>query len=324
MISRLKRYSSKPKQLLVVALAVLVLTYLSTCLFLLLRQRHLIYRPAVELSLQPDDAVFNLPYEDVWISIPNSQARLGGWWIPAPTQQENFIILPSEPSNILTSPKVILYLCGVGRNMGDYNYLARVSAFRQLGFSVLVFDYRGYGLSEGDFPSELQVYQDSQAAWNYLRNVRQIPPEQIIIYGESLGGAIALDLAIRHPEAGGLIMQSSFTSMIEAIQHRRFLQIFPVDLLLTEKFDSLSKVRSLRVPVLFMHGSADSVVPSEMSQRLYDAASEPKQLFVIPDADHVRIYQPGEQSYLKAIQRFTEFVQQHNPGQPPNNSSAAD
>lgn len=119
-------------------------------------------------------------------------------------------------------------------------------------------------------------------------------------------------------------MQSSFTSMIEAIQHRRFLQIFPVGLLLTEKFDSLSKVRSLRIPVLFMHGSADSVVPPEMSQRLYDSASKPKQLFIIPGADHVRIYQPREQSYLKAIQRFTELVQQHNPGQPPNNSSAAD
>jgi hypothetical protein len=145
-----------------------------------------------------------------------------------------------------------------------------------------------------------------------------------LIYGESLGGAISLDLAIRHPEAGGLIMQSSFTSMLEAIGHRKVLQIFPVGLLLTEQFDSLSKVRSLRVPVLFLHGSADSVVPSEMSQRLYDAAPEPKQLLIISGADHVRIYQPGEQSYLKAIQRFIELVQQQNISQPPNDSGAVD
>jgi pimeloyl-ACP methyl ester carboxylesterase len=190
-----------------------------------------------------------------------------------------------------------------------YNYLARVSAFRQLGFSVLVFDYRGYGLSEGDFPNELQLYQDSQAAWNYLRDVRQIPPDQIIVYGESLGGAIALDLALRQPEVGGLVLQSSFTSMSEAIRHRNFFRILPVNLLLTERFDSLSKVRSLRVPVLFLHGSADSVVPSEMSRQLYEAASEPKQMFVIPEADHVRIYQPGDHSYLKAIQRFIDFTQ---------------
>jgi alpha-beta hydrolase superfamily lysophospholipase len=302
--SRLKQHSLKPKQILIFAVISLLLAYLSTCLFLLLRQRHLIYRPAAELSLQPNDPDFDLPYEDVWMPVPNSQARLHGWWIPAPTQQEDFAVLPNEPKNILKSTKVVLYLCGVGRNMGDYNYLARVSAFRQLGFSVLVFDYRGYGLSEGDFPNELQLYQDSQAAWNYLRDVRQIPPDQIIVYGESLGGAIALDLALRQPEAGGLVLQSSFTSMSEAIRHRNFFRILPVNLLLTERFDSLSKVRSLRVPVLFLHGSADSVVPSEMSRQLYEAASEPKQMFVIPEADHVRIYQPGDHSYLKAIQRF--------------------
>ncbi|MEA5448312.1 alpha/beta fold hydrolase [Leptolyngbya sp. CCNP1308] len=217
----------------------------------------------------------------------------------------------------------MLYLCGVGRNMGDYNYLARVSAFRQLGFSVLVFDYRGYGLSAGDFPREAQVYQDSQVAWNYLQNVRQIPPEHIVIYGESLGGAIALDLAVKHPEAGGLIIQSSFTSMAEAIGHRKILRLFPIDRLLTERFDSLSKIQSLQVPVLFLHGSADSVVPPEMSQQLYEASSEPKQLFLISGADHVRIYQPGEQSYLKAIQRFIEFIQQQNVSQPYEHSKGA-
>jgi uncharacterized protein len=307
--SKSKKHSRSPQKPLTILATIIALAYLSTCLFLFLRQRHLIYRPASESSLQPDSPDFNLPYEDIWIPIAGSQSRLHGWWIPAPTQPEKFTPLPDEPTNILNSPKVMLYLCGVGRNMGDYNYLARVSAFHQLGFSVLVFDYRGYGLSEGNFPHEMQVYQDSQAAWNYLRNTRQIPPEQILIYGESLGGAIALDLAIKHPEASGLIIQSSFTSMTEAIGHRPLLQIFPVDLLLSERFDSLSKVRSLQVPVLFLHGSVDSVVPSEMSQRLYAAAPEPKQLFLISGADHVKIYQLGEQSYLKAIQRFVKLTQ---------------
>jgi len=323
-ISKLNKNFQKWKRLLTVVTAVLALAYLSTCLFLLVRQRYLIYRPAPELSLRPDASEFNLPYEDIWIPISGSQARLHSWWIPSPTKQENFAPLTDEPTNILASPKVMLYLCGVGRNMGDYNYLARVSAFRQLGFSVLVFDYRGYGLSQGDFPNESQVYQDSQAAWQYLRSVRQIPSEQIFIYGESLGGAIALDLAIRHPQAGGLIMQSSFTSMAEAVRHRAFLQIFPINFLLSERFDSLSKIQSLKVPVLFLHGESDSVVPSEMSQRLYDAAPEPKQLFIISGADHVRIYQPGEQSYLKAIQKFVELTQQQNTSQPPNHSGAAD
>lgn len=308
MVFRLNRTSKKWQRVLLVVL-LLLLVYFLTCLWLFLRQRDLIYRPHLQLAMLPSASAFNLPYQEVWILIAHSPSRLHSWWIPAPSVQEKFALLPNEPMKILTAPKTMLYLCGVGRNMGDYNYLARVSAFRQLGFSVLVFDYRGYGLSQGSFPNELQVYQDSQAAWNYLREIRRIPAEQIVIYGESLGGAIALDLAIKHADAGGLIMQSSFTSMAEVIQHRKLLQIFPINLLLTEKFNSLAKMRSLHIPVLFLHGQADSVVPFEMSQQLYNAASEPKQLSLIPDADHVRIYQPGNHSYLKAIQQFVKLIQ---------------
>lgn len=270
----------------------------------------------------PSASAFNLPYEDVWIPIAGSRERLQGWWVPNARQQAKFSVISNEPTQILKFPKVMLYLCGVGNNMGDYNYLARVAAFRQLGFSVLVFDYRGYGQSEGNFPNESQVYEDAQAAWNYLRDVRNIPSEQILIYGESLGGAIALDLATRHPEADGLIMQSSFTSMAEAVKYRAFSKIFPVDLILTEHFDSLSKIKSLQVPVLFLHGNDDSVVPPEMSQRLYAAAPEPKQLFLIPGAEHVRIYQPGDKSYLRAIQKFVESLPQKGTNPQPNHPTA--
>jgi len=179
----------------------------------------------------PSAPDFNLPYQDVWIPIPGSQEKLHGWWIPFTSPQEKFSINPNEPTQILKSPKVMLYLCEVGRNMGDYNYLARVAAFRQLGFSVLVFDYRGYGNSKGKFPDESQLYADSQAAWKYLRNVHSIPAEEIIIYGESLGCVIALDLALKYPKASGLIVQSSFTSMVEVIKGKAFSHIIPVDLL---------------------------------------------------------------------------------------------
>ena len=292
------------------AVGPLGLAYLSACLFLISRQRQLIYRPQPELSMLPSAPEFNLPYEDVWIPIADSEEKLNGWWIPAPLPQEKYAVLEGEPAQILKSPGVMLYLCGVGRNMGDYNYLARVSAFRQLGFSVLVFDYRGYGRSVGSLPNELQLYADSQAAWGYLREVRQVPSEQVLVYGESMGGAIALNLAVKHPEAGGLIMQSSFTSMTEAVRQKAFSRLFPIGLILTEQFDSLSKVKALRVPVLFLHGSADPVVPAEMSQQLYAAAPEPKQLFLIPEAEHVSIYQPGEASYLQAIERFVETLHQ--------------
>lgn len=307
MLSTLKR---RPRLLkaFVLTSSILCVAYSSILLFLALRQRHLIYRPQPQLSMLPNAADFRLPYEDAWIPIAGSQERLHGWWIPSASPQEQYAVLANEPAQVLSSPRVMLYFCGVGRNMGDYNYLARIAAFRQLGFSVLVFDYRGYGRSDGDFPNEAQLYEDGEAAWRYLRDSRQIPADQILIYGESLGGAIALDLAIRHPEASGLIMQSSFTSMAEAVRQKPFSSMIPVNLILTEQFDSRSKIGSLQVPVLFIHGEQDSVVPFEMSQALYTTAPEPKHLFLIARADHVRIYQPGQESYLKAIGDFANSL----------------
>jgi hypothetical protein len=293
---------------LVLAIAIsLSLAYAAAIARLMWRQRQLIYRPRTELSMLPDDPAFGLNYEDVWMPVGESGDRLHGWWLPADPASE-YVILPDEPAQVLRSPKVMLYLCGVGRNMGDYNYLARVSAFRQLGFAVLVFDYRGYGRSEGDFPHEAQLYEDAQAAWDYLTDTRQISAEEIVIYGESLGGAIALDLALKHPNAGGLILQSTFTSMAEAVRQKAFTQLFPVEQILTERFESQQKMGSLQVPVLLLHGTADSVVPDEMSQRMYEVAPNPKRLHLIPAADHVRIYQPGAASYLRAIQAFTETL----------------
>ncbi|NEQ43473.1 MAG: alpha/beta hydrolase [Leptolyngbya sp. SIOISBB] len=289
------------RRLLAIALT-LGVVYSLAIAFIATRQRHLIYRPRAELSMLPSYLDFGLTYEDVWISVGGSGDRLHGWWLPATA--EKVTILPDEPAQVLSSPKVMLYFVGVGRNIGDYNYLARVSAFRQLGFSVLVLDYRGYGRSRGAFPNEAQLYEDAQAAWQYLRHDRQIPTEQIVIYGESLGGAIALDLAIQQPDAAGLIMQSSFTSMTDAVRHKAFTRLLPIDQVLTERFESLEKIGSLNIPVLFLHGEADSVVPQVMSRRLYEAAPHPKQLFLIPEADHVSIYQPGDASYLRAIATF--------------------
>jgi uncharacterized protein len=274
--------------------------YLSFCLFLYVRQCQLIFRPSEKINTLPSDPEFKLPYEDVWISL-SSQQRLHGWWIPAPSSHEKFVPIPNEPSQILKSSKVILYFAGAGGNISYYNYIARIQGLRQLGYSVLMVDYRGFGLSRGYHPSEAQLYADSQAIWNYLTKTRNVAPEQIIIYGESLGGAIAIDLALKQPHASGLIVQSSFTSMAATVKQMDWLWLFPIDWLLTQDFNSLSKIKSLQVPVLFIHGTGDTVVPAYMSQQLYKAAPQPKQILLVPKAGHYRIYQPGKSSYLQKI-----------------------
>lgn len=298
------------RKLILTLLGFSVIFYTSFSLYLFLQQRHLIFRPKPELEILPNSADFNLPYQKVRIPITNNKNEyLDGWWFDEPRSPEKINLIPNEPVNILSSPKTILYFCGAGGNKGYYNYLAKIEAMRQLGFSLLVVDYRGFGESKGKLPNELQLYQDSQTAWNYLVKERRIPPKDIIIYGESLGGAVAIDLAVKHPQAGGLIVQSSFTSMAETVKQQNWLRIFPIDLLLTQRFNSIAKVKKLQVPVLFIHGTADDVVPLYMSHQLYNSAPEPKQLFTVPQAGHFRIYKPGNSSYLRAIKRFMKTVE---------------
>lgn len=212
-----------------------------------------------------------------------------GWWIPAAQPDAN----------------VLLYLHGNGINIGAN--VTHAHRFHQLGFSVLLMDYRGYGRSEGGSPTEARVYQDAAAAWNYLVK-QQIKPSQIFLYGHSLGGAIAIDLAVQHPDAAGLIVEGSFTSIRKIVEHQNSFWMFPVDLILTQRFDSISKVRSLLVPVLFIHGTSDWQVPAAMSQQLYAAAPEPKQLVLIPGAGHNDVAEVAGSQYLQAVQRFVQQV----------------
>ncbi len=245
------------------------LAYLSVCLSLYLCQERLIFKPQAAIKTTPADR--NLAYQDVWVPVdPTGGAeKLFGWWIPA------------QGKTIGT----ILYLHGYSNNIGTN--LEPAYHLTQLGFTVFLVDYRGYGKSQGNFPFEKQLYADATAAWDYLVKTRKIAPQQIIIYGHSMGGAIAIDLAARHPEAGSLIVQSSFTSMSAMADRSWWFKLLPLQLLLTQKFDSLAKVRSLKMPVLYIHGTADRLIPAEMSRVLYKATpSDNKQLVLVANAPH--------------------------------------
>lgn len=293
-------------QLLIRFVIIWTIAYLLTCVFLYFRQEYIIYQVNENVPVAaPGDRDFNLEYQNIWIHLPQSSERIHGWWFDSPSPQQPIVAIPNEPVNVLSQPKTILYLCGRGGSKTHYNNLARIQGFQQLGFSVLAFDYRGYGLSEGRLPNESRLYEDSQAAWDYLTQTKGIAAQDIMIYGESLGGAIAINLAVQQPEAAGLIVQSSFTSMAEQIRELRpGLSIFPLGLIVHQRFNSIAKVRSLQVPVLFIHGTADSIVDYKMSRQLYYAAPEPKTLFYIPGGEHLRLYQPGKYSYLLAIKDF--------------------
>ncbi|ABW27647.1 alpha/beta hydrolase [Acaryochloris marina] len=306
--SRLRQLGIRLAQGLV---ACTLLVYSGICIFFFVRQEALLYDSKLTLETVPSDQPFQLPFQTVKIPVGSSSEHLNSWWVPAPQSSEDTIALPEEPHDILTEPKVILYFNGRAGNKGSRSHLERVKGFRQLGFSVLLVDYRGYGNSSPRQPSEASLYEDSQAAWRYLTQTRRMAAHQIVIYGESLGGAVALDLAVKQPNAAGVIVQSSFTTLPAAAREMDWFRYLPVDWILTQRFNSLAKVRSLKTPVLFLHGTADQIVPVWMSHRLYQAvpSETPKELVIVPDASHFRIYRPGQHSYLKAIQRLVTKMQ---------------
>ncbi|MCT7954676.1 alpha/beta hydrolase [Laspinema palackyanum] len=272
---------------------ILAIAYFGACLFLYLRQNRFIFFPAPVIETTP--AELELKYEEVWIPVSQKSGkveRIHGWWIPSET----------------SSSRVLLYLHGNGVNIGaNVNHAAR---FHQLGFSVLLIDYRGYGLSEGSFPTENTVFVDAETAWNYLVQDRGIAPEQIFLYGHSLGGAIAIDLASRQPDAAGAIVQSSFTTMREMVDYRFHFWMFPIDLILTHRFDSRAKISQLQIPVLFIHGTADPQIPSEMTEELYRLASEPKQLFLVADAGHNNVASIAGEAYFQAVRDFISITEE--------------
>jgi len=214
-------------------------------------QRHLVFEPSRVMHASPAD--FPYAVEET------SFGRVHGWWIPG-TRADG---------------KTVLYLHGNDGNVSTS--IGETAPLQRLGLSVLLIDYRGFGASEGSFPSERSVYEDAEAAWRYLVGAG-VRPSELYIYGHSLGGAIAIELANRHPESAGLIVESSFTSIYDMARLDPRYLLLPLNPLLNQRFDSASKVAGLRLPVLYLHGTADEVVPFDMGKRLF--SSTPAAQFV--------------------------------------------
>ena len=195
---------------------------------------------------------------------------------------------------------VILYLHGNGGNLA--NRIPRLLAFAKAGWGVLMPEYRGYGGNPGE-PSAEGFDLDARAAAAFL-DTAGIPPARRVLYGESIGTGVAVRLGAEHP-IGALILESPYTS-ITAIARRRF-PFVPVGLLLRDPFDALSRIDQVRAPLLVLQGTRDSIVPPDLGRALFDAAPEPKQLWVAPLAGHNDLMQHG------AFPVIAGFVGRLNP-----------
>lgn len=262
------------------------LSYAGICYALYSYQTKLIYRPLPDIIKTPADT--GLAYEDVWIPMGQGE-ELHAWWVPNPGSQRTLLFCHGNYGNI------------------SYN-TERIRFHHAQGCSVLAFDYRGYGQSRGAGPNEAAIFADAEAAWRYLVTKRHIEPDTITVCGHSIGGAVAIHLASCHANIDRLIVESSFTSMRDAVVAKGIYRAFPIELLLTEPFDSMSKIERLTMPVLYVHGDQDFDVPLDFSKQLYAATPNPKQLFIAPGADH-NIETLAGSTYAAVLQDFYQLDQ---------------
>ena len=250
-------------------MAVVAVGYVGLILMLLALENRLLYA-------FPDTAEWVRPVDSRVqdIELPTADGTpVHAWWCP--------------PKGWDPAQGALLYCHGNGGNLSRRS-TPIASWQKELHTAVLIFDYPGYGRSEG-VPSEAGCYAAADAAYDWLTQVSQVAPGRILIYGESLGGGVAVDLAGRRPHRG-LILDSTFTSIPDMAQHQ--FPFVPARWLVRNRFDSLAKIGRCAGPVFIAHGTGDTLVPLAQAERLFAAAPEPKQFFAMPGCCHCQALAP--------------------------------
>jgi uncharacterized protein len=235
-----------------------VLLYLAVVALLWFAESRLIYFPGAERSLTPPPASLQLPIQRAEFSAEDG-VKLVGWVMPAAADTTAFWLLVCH---------------GNAGNLSQFDRPAHYAGLRQLGLNLFAFDYRGYGES-GGAPSEHGLYRDADAAYRYLREELGVPAERIIVFGHSLGSAVAIDLASR-ARVAGLIVEGGLISVVQRGQE--LYPFIPVRWIARTRFASIDKIPKVTAPKLLLHAVSDEVIPLSHGRRLFQAAAEPKTL----------------------------------------------
>lgn len=232
----------------------------------------------------PDKAIYatpeavNLAFEDIYFNTEDG-LKINAWFVPYPRAEYTLLLFHGNAGNIA-------------------DRLDKIRMLRDLGVNVFIMDYRGYGLSEGR-PAERGLYLDASSAYRYLIDARQIEPERIILYGESLGTAVAVEQG-SVSQVKGIILEGAFSC---ARDMAKTIYPFLPPALFSDRFNSIGKIKKIKAPVLFLHSKEDEIVPWALARKLFAAANEPK-YFSRLKGGHNTAFWDDREEYLSAISFF--------------------
>jgi fermentation-respiration switch protein FrsA (DUF1100 family) len=264
--------------------AVLFIAYLGWGVVLYIMQPRFLYCPVREVASTPDG--LELDFEDVVFKSADG-LKLSGWYIPAKN-----------------SKLTVLFCHGNGGNM--MHRLDSIDIFHGLGLNCFIFDYRGYGESQGK-PSEEGTHLDAEAAYKWLTEEKKTPADNVIIFGRSLGGSIAAQLATK-VKAGALIIESTFTSYVD--MGKKFYPYMPVRWFARFSYRTIDFVKDVHCPVMLIYSRNDELVPFEFGSELYEAANEPKE-FVEIFGNHNDGFLVSGEIYKEAWTEWLKFLKKH-------------
>ncbi len=269
-----------------IALLLLAAAVLAGCASLDERQRGWIFQPSDRSWWRGEEAAQGM--QDAWIHFASKEtgepAKLHGLWSP----HERFEKDPKAP--------VLLYLHGARFNVVGSAFRAR--RMQELGFSVLAVDYRGFGRSTNTLPSETLAYEDARAAWDLLG--RQYPDRPRYIFGHSLGGAIAIELAAQVGDEAGTLVEGTFTSIPDVVASYKWGWL-PLRPLITQRFEAVERVKAIGSPLLVVHGSEDNTIKPELGRKLYEAATGQKRFVLVEGGSHHNTNAGGQPQYRVAL-----------------------